>query len=155
MLSSTVPVFRQITNWLLLAVWMGFIFAGSTGLLSSQRTSRFLGPFLRWVHPSITDAQLKEIQYAIRKCGHVSEYAVLSVLAWNARRGGAEEKKRTFRQCAKFALVVAAIYAGTDELHQSFVPGRDAAVLDVFIDICGAAAGLFVLWCLGRWRKAW
>ena len=135
-------------------MWMVFIFAGSTQLLSSQRTSRFLGPFLRFIYPSITDVQLRKVQYLIRKCGHLSEYAVLGVLAWNVRRGTGAEKK-TFRQCAKFALVIASLYAGTDELHQSFVPGRDGAVLDVFIDTCGAAVGLICLWRLGRWRKAW
>ncbi|MDB6027050.1 MAG: hypothetical protein JWM68_3273 [Verrucomicrobiales bacterium] len=134
---------------------MIFIFAGSTNLLSSQRTSRFLGPFLLWIYPSITKAQLHEVQYFIRKCGHVSEYAVLGVLAWKARRGTGEVERKAFRECAKFALILAALYACTDELHQSFVPGRDGAVLDVFIDTCGAAVGLICLWCVGRWRKAW
>jgi VanZ family protein len=148
-------VFRPIINWLLVATWMIFIFLGSTNLLSSSHTSRFLGPFLRWLNPSISEAQLREAQYFIRKCGHVSEYAVLSVLVWNARRVASGHERRTFWQCAKFALLVSAFYAGTDELHQAFVPSRESSVMDVVIDTCGAGFGLLLLWLIGRWRKIW
>ncbi len=136
-------------------MWMSFIFIGSTKLLSSQHTSRFIGPFLRWIDPSITDIQLKQVQYFIRKCGHVSEYAVLAVLAWNARRGAVVVDRAVFRRCAIFALMFAAFYAATDEFHQSFEPSREASVLDVFIDTCGAGAGLFLIWLACKWRRVW
>ena len=144
-----------VNYWMPAIAWMILIFVGSTDVLSAEHTSRFLVPFLRWIDPSISAAQLGKVQYFIRKCGHLSEYAVLGLLAWNARcrMGGAERK--TFRECAKFALVLAAFYAATDEFHQSFVPGREAAVLDVLIDTCGAAIGLALLWGLGRLRKVW
>ena len=134
---------------------MAFIFGGSTNLLSSGRTSRFLVPFLKWLNPSFTIEQLKEAQYFIRKCGHVSEYAVLSVLLWNAKRGTDVLDKKRFWECARFAVLIAAFYAGTDELHQAFEPSRESAVLDVFIDTCGAMVGLFFIWLFGRWRKFW
>ena len=40
------------------------------------------------------------------------------------------------------------LYAISDEVHQLFVPGRGAQVKDVFIDIAGAAVGIF----LSLWR---
>jgi VanZ family protein len=132
---------------------MAFIFAGSTKILSAQHTSRFIGPFLHWLVPSISDAQVRGVQYLIRKCGHVSEYAVLSVLLWNARRSG--RVRRSFGQCARFAVLVSALYAATDEFHQSFEPSREASVIDVLIDTTGAVAGISVVWFVGRWRKAW
>ena len=41
------------------------------------------------------------------------------------------------------ALLVAAVYAATDEFHQSFVPGRTASVYDVLIDTSGACAAAY------------
>ena len=39
------------------------------------------------------------------------------------------------------AVALAAAYGVTDELHQAFVPGRDADVLDWLADLVGAASG--------------
>ena len=36
------------------------------------------------------------------------------------------------------------IYAASDEFHQYFVPGRSAAIKDVFIDTCGGIAASIV-----------
>ena len=44
-------------------------------------------------------------------------------------------------------------YAVSDEVHQSFVAGREGAVLDVGVDALGVAAGL-VLWRLAERRLA-
>jgi VanZ family protein len=42
------------------------------------------------------------------------------------------------------AWLAAAIFAVTDEFHQSFVPSRTASPIDVMIDICGAMIGLII-----------
>ena len=42
------------------------------------------------------------------------------------------------------ALLVVAAYASLDEFHQSFVPGRTAAVGDVMIDTSGGATSLLL-----------
>ena len=41
-----------------------------------------------------------------------------------------------------FAFVVAAAYAAMDEWHQSFVPGRDASLGDVSLDLVGIGVTL-------------
>ncbi len=48
-------------------------------------------------------------------------------------------------------LSIALGYALTDEFHQSFVPGRDAALFDVLIDALGVLFAITV-WVIG-WRK--
>jgi VanZ family protein len=55
----------------------------------------------------------------------------------------------------RFVLLLVALYAASDELHQLFVANRDSNVHDVLIDTTGGAAGLFALWRWGRWRKHW
>ena len=72
--------------WLPVILWMGLIFCGSTDVLSSQRTSRFIGPFLRWLNPNISEETISAVQTVVRKGGHVTEYSVLAALIWRARR---------------------------------------------------------------------
>jgi VanZ family protein len=42
------------------------------------------------------------------------------------------------------ALVIASLYGVSDEIHQMFVPGRDASVLDWLADTGGAWMGAFL-----------
>jgi VanZ family protein len=69
----------------------------------------------------------------LRKLAHAAEYAVLGALLQRAVR----------RPVLAFAL--GTIYAISDELHQSFVPGRMGSPLDVVVDAAGVAVGV-VLW---------
>ncbi len=123
--------------------WMALIFIGSTDMLSAEHTSRFLVPFLRWLDPEITWATLTFFQTVIRKLGHVTEYAILAALLWRAVRGGIAWKSKLW---ILFATVWAAcaIFAASDEFHQSFVPSRTSSFHDVTIDICGALVGLTI-----------
>jgi VanZ family protein len=75
----------------------------------------------------------------LRKAAHVSEYAVLGALLYRAL--GREE----------VALAAGIAYAATDELHQHFVDGRHASVVDVGVDALGVAVGM-VVWLRVRER---
>jgi VanZ family protein len=48
--------------------------------------------------------------------------------------------------------ILCAIFAATDEFHQSFVVSRTAAYGDVLIDAAGALFGLLISWSLARRR---
>ncbi len=77
-----------------------------------------------------------------KKGGHFLGYALLGAaylraLAW--RRGP------TIRD-AGMAILMAVLYAASDELHQRFTPGRTPAVSDVLLDGVGAAVGA-AAWC--------
>ena len=43
-----------------------------------------------------------------------------------------------------FGAFLAFLYGLTDEIHQAFVPGRDASALDVMADGTGAMIGSFI-----------
>ena len=93
---------------------------------------------------------------AARKCAHLTEYAVLALLFWRIWRKPVRRELRPWNwRTAGAALLAAALYAGTDEFHQTFVPTREGCFRDVCIDTLGAAAGLMLLWLWGRWRKRW
>lgn len=134
---------RLVKYWMPAIVWMALIFIGSTDMLSAEHTSRFLVPFLRWLDPEITWVTLNFVQTIIRKLGHVTEYAILAALLWRAFRGGIGWNSK---QWILFATVwgACAIFAASDEFHQSFVPSRTSSLHDVAIDICGALVGLTI-----------
>ena len=129
--------------WLPLFIWLGVIFVGSTEVMSAEQTSRFLVPFLRWLDPQISFATIAAIHFALRKLGHLTEYAIFAALLWRALRCGTCLQAK---MSILFLLVwlAAAIFAVTDEFHQSFVPSRTASPIDIMIDICGAMIGLII-----------
>ena len=108
---------RALTLWLPVVLWAAVIFA----LSSVPSLSSGLGGW----------------DYALRKCAHTTEYAVLAYLL--ARALGREAP----------AFVAGVLYAVSDELHQSFVRGRHASPVDVAIDSVGLVIGL-VLWRRAR-----
>jgi hypothetical protein len=73
----------------------------------------------------------------LRKLAHVTEYAVLTYLWWRALRELRPDWKRSLHLVAAAALSLA--YAGTDELHQTFVEGRHGTPVDVLIDGLGVS----------------
>ncbi|MCI0539038.1 MAG: VanZ family protein [Verrucomicrobiales bacterium] len=142
-----------LKRWLPVLAWMTIIFAGSTDLLSSRNTSRVIGPILRWFKRDVSTETIARVQLAVRKSGHVAEYAILAILVWCATRT-AEDASWSWR-AAWLALVIVAVYAATDEVHQAFVATRQGTVVDVVIDVGGGTAGLALLWCWGKWRRHW
>ncbi|MBV9010062.1 MAG: VanZ family protein [Verrucomicrobia bacterium] len=136
--------------WLPILVWMTLIFIGSSDVLSAEHTSRVIEPLLRWLWPGISPAAIVKMHFLLRKAGHVSEYAVLAVLVYRA-----VVNTLLFRRpfaSAALVLGTCAIYAASDEFHQSFVPSRTASVRDVMIDVSGAllAVCLYSVVALGR-----
>ncbi len=73
----------------------------------------------------------------LKKGGHVIGYAMLALSYWYAFR--MQGNKRWL------AWLLAVLYALTDELHQSIVPGRHPSIRDVLIfDNLGAIISLWV-----------
>ncbi|PYL18179.1 MAG: VanZ family protein [Verrucomicrobia bacterium] len=134
-------------------IWLGVIFLGSTDMLSAEHTSRFLVPFLRWINPQISFATLNAIQLGIRKLGHLTEYAILAMLLWRALRSGTRWQVK-MSILFLVAALASAIFAASDEFHQSFVPSRTASPTDVMIDICGTLIGLSICWMFAKRRNS-
>jgi VanZ family protein len=129
--------------WLPLLVWLGVIFVGSTNLMSAEHTSRYVVPFLLWLKPGMSPRTIWLILVAMRKCAHVLEYAILALLLWRALRGGTTLRTRT-PAMAGVVLLGCALFAASDEFHQTFVKSRTPSVRDVFLDVGGALVGLLI-----------
>lgn len=138
-------------HWLPPLLWMLVIFVMSTNVGSGARTSRILEPLLRRIAPKVSSGTIAKIHFLVRKAGHLTEYGVLALLVLNALRrsrlpGAPVHAWRTFG----WALLITAAYAATDEIHQSFVPGRTGAISDVLIDTTG---GLLALAGVALWTR--
>lgn len=105
------------SRWLPVLLWMGVIFFGS-----SQSNL-----------PAPPDHVLN---FILKKIGHVVVYAILALLLLRATKGS--------KRPALYAIAIAALYAASDEFHQSFVPGREATLRDVGIDVAASALALFL-----------
>lgn len=143
----------MLRAWMPALIWMTVIFVGSTDLLSSQRTSRFLGPILRWVIPGISDESVRTAQFIVRKCGHLTEYAFLAVLFHRALSLTLRTPTLWSWRAAIGAFALAACFAVTDEIHQGLVATRYGSGIDVLIDSAGAAIGLSTVWAWDRFRS--
>ena len=95
-----------LVNWGPALLMMAVIFGFSSS------TSAKLPNFGGWDH-------------VVKKMGHGIGYGLLALTYWRGfgfRRGG-----------HWLAWLMALAYSATDEFHQSFVPGRHAAVTDVLV----------------------
>jgi VanZ family protein len=130
---------RFLKYWLPVLLWMMVIFYLSTNAGSSANTSRIIEPVLRWLMPHLSTHMIHQVHSAIRKVGHLAEYAILGWLLWRAlRRAQSGLTGGSAWKAALATLVLSAAYAATDEFHQSFIPARTPSVRDVMIDTGGA-----------------
>ncbi|GAC1678000.1 MAG: hypothetical protein PVS2B2_14830 [Candidatus Acidiferrum sp.] len=133
--------------WLPAAIWAALIFSMSTDTFSATHTGSILEPILKWLMPSITQNQFDAIHFFIRKCAHFTEYFIFSLLLHRAVRAGRDGWRGSW---ALTAFLIAAVYSGLDEFHQSFVASRTASPYDSLLDSTGA---FFALLALFLWYR--
>lgn len=113
-----------VPRWLPALLLMIAIFA------FSSRTGNELPNFGGW-------------DYFVKKSAHGIGYGLLALSYLHAL------PNRNY----KLAWFLAVLYSLTDEFHQSFVPGRRASLIDVFVfDNIGAILALFLHSIYGRGR---
>jgi hypothetical protein len=117
---------QRLLAWLPAILWAGIIF-----FLSAQP-----GPKLE---------RLGLTGDLLSLATHFSLYAVLMILLVFAIR---QSNLLTVPWSEVLAFILLAIYAFSDEYHQSFVPGRVATPLDWLTDIIGAIVVwvILILW---------
>lgn len=123
-----------LKRWWPALAWAVVISLFSTSAFTSENTGRIIIPILHWLMPHAAKATLLEIHYLIRKCGHFTEYFILSILVLRGIRAGRPDARLGW---ALAAIAIVACYASLDEFHQIFVPGRTPAAADVLLDTIG------------------
>ena len=85
------------------------------------------------------------------KLAHFVVYGLLGVLLTRAFAGARWAGYTTV--AAVQAWIVAVLYGVSDELHQSFVPGRTPSAGDTLADAAGAALGALAILLAVRWAR--
>lgn len=151
---------------------MAFIFVNSAmpGEISSKESNFFVLIAARLIH---VDPWI--LGFYVRKTAHFTEYMVLGLamtvtvrdkLISQSLGGGSGKKEKTVRPggtasdltsrsrkvsgkthstVALVSWIICTLYAGTDEFHQYFVPGRACSLRDVCIDSAGAILGVLIM----------
>lgn len=116
----------RVVRWLPALGWMAFI--------------------SYWSSQSRLPIDIPGLAFALHKSAHVGAW---TILAWlNLLAVGRVPRARLL------AWLLAAAFAGLDEWHQSFTPGRGAAFGDVLLDSAAAAAALWAWPILRRYASA-
>jgi len=113
---------KKFLNCILLIFWMGIIF-----FLSSQ--------------PDLKSSFESQIDFILRKAAHITEYGILTFLAWRTIGDRAKRKKYLI-----YAIIFSVLYAVSDEYHQTFVHGRVGSPVDVLIDSTGTIITGIAIW---------
>lgn len=131
-------------------LWIGLIFFLSSPQGASPETSRFVRPLIEFFFPNAS-AEVFEIAHSIvRKAAHLTEYAILAILAFRAARSSTWLMARRRYLLLPFLLVAAV--AGLDEFNQSFEPSRTGTAWDSLLDSFGGATALLICWLIVRRR---
>lgn len=86
------------------------------------------------------DIDEEKFDYLIRKLAHFTEYMILGILMYIASSKNNIPRNNKILWC----ILLCALYAITDEVHQAFVPGRGPRVFDVIIDTAGSITGILM-----------
>lgn len=114
---------KLVKFWLPPIVWAGVIF-----LFSSI--------------PVIPTSEIYWKDFIIKKTAHVVEYGIFAALLYRAFKEG----RVPIRNAGLYAILIAVIYGATDEIHQSFTPGREPRARDVVFDTIGAIIAIYGIW---------
>lgn len=127
-------------------IWMGIIFymSNQPGNISqnlSQNVEHLLNstPIVGDIFSNILNSAMS--QFILRKMAHFSLYAFLAVLCFIL----IYEINRNIKKSTLISFIIISIYSCMDEIHQMFIPGRNAQLIDVFIDCIGGVVGLAII----------
>jgi cytochrome b561 len=110
------------------------------------------------------------LDFSIKKFGHALGYALLALTYLRGLRAFGQKSHTVYEgenpsnsnaiasfvgnHPSFFAWMLALLFSGTDEFHQSFVPGRNPSLWDVFLfDNLGAVTGLWIYHLFGKRTK--
>lgn len=131
-------VFKKIISWSLFIGWMGLIFylSHQPSDASKALSTNFGEPLRQFLQLLQIEIAANDFQFWIRKAAHFSAYMLLGVFAFLAL-------KNSFQKVHFLVVLnICVFYALTDEVHQTYIPGRSGEVRDVLIDSAGALLGI-------------
>lgn len=147
--------YKRIIYGICVVIMMGliFLFSSQTYEQTMKTSNVIVSPIRNAIEENKSFENEKEeknysdnlkriLDRSVRKTAHMILFAVLSVFIYLLLKSlGLSELDSLI-----YTLVLSGIYAGCDELHQSFINGRDSQFIDVCVDEFGAVIGMVLTW---------
>ena len=136
---------KKVVLWILVITCMGLIFFFSSQEASDSRetSSAFIYNIVSFldVRNTLSEVQIQEIcdllHKFVRTAAHFTIFGLLGfLLLLLFGEYGFNCKRRLL-----YTVIAAFLYACSDEIHQSLVPGRSAQISDIIVDTLGALCG--------------
>ena len=141
---------KKLFHSILVIIWMFVIFNfSSQNGPKSTNTSDVVTSMVVNVTTSVTNKnvsreevkkRVEDSTFLVRKMAHFTEYLILGILVLQLLSDYTKINKRMLI----VSLIICYLYAVSDEVHQIFIPGRTAKVLDTFIDGSGSLVGIAI-----------
>ena len=122
----------------------------SNSLELAKKVVKYWLPVILWAvvifsfsaKPTTRTSEIYWQDFIVKKSAHVFEYGILTILLFRALKKGGIEKK----EAVVYSVILAVLYALSDEFHQSFTPGREPTLRDVFFDTAGSFLAVYIIW---------
>lgn len=138
----------RIILGVLIALWLDFIWCNSaengsetveTSNGVTQIVAEIVVPGYGGLPQEEKTAVIEKISPPVRSLAHAFEFFVLALLVGALVYTFAF--KSVFLKQISITLTACFLCACADEIHQYFVPGRTADILDILVDVAGALVG--------------
>ena len=143
-----VTIFRIIMLILLALTFISiFNFSNQDGQTSgglSKKVARKIVdvfPYTKNLSEKTKNKIVEKTQPIIRKGAHLSIYTLVGIFIMSFISTYKIHLKYKFL----ISILVGLVYASSDEIHQSFIPGRTASIIDVGIDTAGVFLGIILV----------
>ena len=131
---------------LLLQMWIIFGFSNQDGDTSgsiSRKITEVITKNIKSIQTLDKEEKenvLKKVEHIVRKLAHFSLYTVIGFLLMSLM------STYKLKQLNRISIsgIIGLLYAVSDEIHQSFIPGRGPKIGDVFIDFSGVIVGILI-----------
>lgn len=137
-----------ILDIIIVLCWMGIVFTFSNqgGNASTNFSKSIVADIVDMIHTeSDFTAQERSVlinkyNHVFRKLAHYTIYLIGGIAIISFMNGLTDKRWKSIL----FTILIGFAYALSDELHQSFVSGRDSRFTDVMIDTAGVITGIVV-----------
>lgn len=138
---------KRIILYIILTIvcMITIFYFSSRNTIESNGTSKGLIKYFVTIYEKVTKSNVNEeliinkLNYPVRKLAHFSIYFLLGIIIYLLFL------QTNLKRKLLISISLCIIYASFDEVHQLFVFGRTAQLLDVFIDSMGSLLGILLL----------
>ena len=145
---------RKIVKLILIILCMLFIFSLSSdnGEVSEKKSDSLIVKVTETIlHRKLTveekEKYIEKTVVLVRKSAHFTLYFILGLLVISFLKEFGLSRKSII-----ISIIVVLLYAVSDEIHQTFIPGRSGEVFDVLIDTIGGTLSTVLYYLIYKRR---